>query len=405
MLESQSGPFASRVFTTVPYTADFTYHSHLFRVLLLPRLRLPLPVTARACRCRRAVSPLGDHRAACPRSGALRSRGTPLERAAARVCREAGARVTTHTLISDLNIPTFHRIDNRCIEVIANGSPLWEGNQLAIDTTIVSPLTSQVAPRQHRGQYAGTARRGARRSKERTYPELVHPGRCRLVVFGVEAGGRWSEEAAGFIRQLAKARARQQACYARTPPPTTTWMASSHHAAKSSPTCHVSLLPPAEPQPPLKEHGLDLATPALVAWRLTSKAVISLPGDWPVQQSKTETLQEKNPSVFLTCLMNDYVWLVDMIVSCWKFLLNANHVCRGHRGQYAHSEFIIFVWYHFWHAISPWQKHPAGRFSARVFSLFFFHTSGMGSSFSMVFTMFFLFHVLFWCLKCCHLQW
>ena len=68
---------------------------------------------------------------------------------------------------------------------------------MAIDTTIVSPLTSKAAPRQHRGQYAGTALRDARRSKERTYPELVQPGRCRLVVFGVEAGGRWSEEAAG----------------------------------------------------------------------------------------------------------------------------------------------------------------------------------------------------------------
>ena len=52
----------------------------------------------------------------------------------------------------------------------------------------------------------------------------------------------------------------QQACYARTPPPTTTWMVSSHHGAKSLPTCHVSPLPVAEPQPPLKEHGLDLAT-------------------------------------------------------------------------------------------------------------------------------------------------
>ena len=209
MLESQSGPFASRVFTTVPYTADFTYPSRLFRVLLLRRLRLPLPLTARACRCRRALDPLGDHRAACPRSGALRSRGTPLERAAARVRREAGARVTTHTLLSDLNIPTVHRIDNRRIEVIANGLPLWGGSQLAIDTTIVSPLTSQAAPRQHRGQYAGTALRDARRSKERTCPELVQPGRCRLVVFGVETGGRWSAEAAGFLRQLAHARARQ----------------------------------------------------------------------------------------------------------------------------------------------------------------------------------------------------
>ena len=77
------------------------------------------------------------------------------------------------------NISTVHRIDNRRIEVIANGLPLWAGNQLAIDTTIVSPLTSQAAPRQHRGQYAGTALRDARTSKERTYPELVHPGRCR----------------------------------------------------------------------------------------------------------------------------------------------------------------------------------------------------------------------------------
>ena len=105
MLESQSGPFASRVFTAVPYTADFTYHSRLFRALLLRRLRLPLPVTARACRRRRALDPLGDHRAAFPRSGALRSRSTPLERAAARVCREAGARVTTHTPL--FQISTF----------------------------------------------------------------------------------------------------------------------------------------------------------------------------------------------------------------------------------------------------------------------------------------------------------
>ena len=51
------------------------------------------------------------------------------------------------------------------------------------------------------------------------------------------------------------------------------------------------------------------------------------------------------------------------------------------------------------------QKQPGGRFSARVFSLFFLDTPGMGSSFSVVFAMFFLVHVLFWCLKCCHLQW
>ena len=45
---------------------------------------------------------LGDHRAACARSG-----GCSLERAAARVCREAGACVTCNTLVRDLNVRSF----------------------------------------------------------------------------------------------------------------------------------------------------------------------------------------------------------------------------------------------------------------------------------------------------------
>ena len=47
MLESQSGPNASRPFTTIPYNQSTTYPSHLFRTLLLRRLRLPLPLSAR----------------------------------------------------------------------------------------------------------------------------------------------------------------------------------------------------------------------------------------------------------------------------------------------------------------------------------------------------------------------
>ena len=42
-----------------------------------------------------AKTSLGDHLIACPRSGVLRRRGAPLERAAARVCRRAGATVAT----------------------------------------------------------------------------------------------------------------------------------------------------------------------------------------------------------------------------------------------------------------------------------------------------------------------
>lgn len=151
MPDSQTGPFASRAFATIPYTSEVTYPDNIFRILLLRRLRLPLPLTERVCRCRRIHDPLGDHRSACARTGVLRSREVPLEHAAARVCREAGARVTMHTRLAHLNLPAVQRIDERTIEVIANGLPPWHGSQLAIDTTLVSPLTSEAQPRRRGG--------------------------------------------------------------------------------------------------------------------------------------------------------------------------------------------------------------------------------------------------------------
>ena len=57
----------------------------------------------------------------------------------------------------------------------------------------------------------GAALTIARRRKERRYPELVGPGRrARLVVLGLEVGGRWSVETQIFIRLLARARARSE---------------------------------------------------------------------------------------------------------------------------------------------------------------------------------------------------
>ena len=210
LLDSQSGPFAARLLTVRPVGPELALDSALFRVLLLRRLRLPFPLAPARCRCGRPLDAVGDHVAACPRSGVLRARGGPLERAAARVCREAGAAVATHVLVRDLNLQA-HRHDERRIEVIANGLPLWGGSQLAVDTTPVSPLTFAGVPRRRRGSTAGAALAEARRAKERTYPEFADARRCRLVVLGLEVGGRWSAEAAAFIRLLARARARSAA--------------------------------------------------------------------------------------------------------------------------------------------------------------------------------------------------
>ena len=63
-------------------------------------------------------------------------------------------------------------------------------------------------PRRDSGRTAGAALRVAERAKARTYPELARGRRCRLVVLGLEVGGRWSPQAAEFVRLLARSRAR-----------------------------------------------------------------------------------------------------------------------------------------------------------------------------------------------------
>ena len=85
---------------------------------------------------------------------------------------------------------------------------MWGGSQLAVDTTLLSPLTRSGEPRSRGGTFAGAASQDAWRTKERTYPELPRNRRCRLVVLGIEVGGRWRNEASSFIRMLAQARAR-----------------------------------------------------------------------------------------------------------------------------------------------------------------------------------------------------
>ena len=104
LLLSQAGP-RSPVLTARPTSAEFTIRSAQFRVLLLRRTRMPFTLAPRTL---------------------------PLERAMARVCREAGARVCQHVRLSEL-------------EVVAHGLPVWHGAQLASDATIVSPVAQASA--------------------------------------------------------------------------------------------------------------------------------------------------------------------------------------------------------------------------------------------------------------------
>ena len=138
LLLFQSGEGASCAITAIPSCQDFVVDSGEFRIFLLRRLRLALPLAPHRCRCAGTLDGLLDHRSACAEVGLLAHRAGPLERAAARICREAGARVATSVALRDLNLDV-PATDGRRIEVVANGLPLWQGAQIAVETTLVFP--------------------------------------------------------------------------------------------------------------------------------------------------------------------------------------------------------------------------------------------------------------------------
>ena len=70
-VRSQAGPGASLALTALPTSCHTKIPAHLFRVTLLRRLRLPLPLTLHMCRCGRPIHSFGHHRASCARSGVL----------------------------------------------------------------------------------------------------------------------------------------------------------------------------------------------------------------------------------------------------------------------------------------------------------------------------------------------
>ena len=167
--------------------------------------RSDLPLQARSCRCGRPLDVLGHHRAACANAGVLGCRGWVLENVAARVCREAGGRVRTNLAVRDMDLGAHVQLDGRRLEIVVEGLPLWGGSQLALDTTMVCPLSRDGVAQRGTATTDGKSLARARRRKERTYPELIgEHGRARFVVLGV--GGRWSAETNVFLRSLAAAK-------------------------------------------------------------------------------------------------------------------------------------------------------------------------------------------------------
>ena len=118
------------------------------------------------------------------------------------MCREGGARVRTNVFVRDMDLAQHDHADGRRLEVVADGLPLFGGSQLAIDTTMVSLL------RCSHQKMVKPWRRPADAKSERTL-SLLEKRAGRVLSSWRQVGGRWSDETADFLCQLAWAKVRE----------------------------------------------------------------------------------------------------------------------------------------------------------------------------------------------------
>ena len=116
----------------------------------------------------------------------------------------------TNAFLRDMDLGPINPLDARRLGVVVDGLALFGGAQLAVDTTLVCPLTRDGAAKPRAATMSGACPEVARRRKEARYPELVgNQGRARLVVLAGEVGGRFSSETAQFLRDFANAKVRE----------------------------------------------------------------------------------------------------------------------------------------------------------------------------------------------------
>ena len=189
LLRSQGGPGAGLALSTCPVNRLTTFTSQLFRVVLLRRLHLPLPLPC-------ATAGVAFHLT-------LVAITVQLVRVPGfwRICREAGGRVTTNVQVRDLDLAAPHVDDASKWSLTL---PLW--GQLAVDTTLVSALRADGSCRRRAAQYDGLAAEAARLRKVRTVLNLSPP---QSSLGGLVVGHVLSRAEARGETQLMRRRAEQ----------------------------------------------------------------------------------------------------------------------------------------------------------------------------------------------------
>ena len=120
------------------------------------------------CPCGRPLDPSGHQCAACPHTGVLGRRGFPLESAAAHVSREAGGESDYERPSPGSGPASKSRSRQSPFGSGGRWTPLFHGAQLAIDTTMVSPVRMDGSARRQCATTNSAPMAQARVRKERT---------------------------------------------------------------------------------------------------------------------------------------------------------------------------------------------------------------------------------------------
>ena len=214
-LLSNAGVEAAAWARALPTSPETTRHCEHFQIFLRRRLFLPLPVDMGSCEangCSATLDDRGDHYAACPKTGRLKTRGTRLEEAWARVIAESGVRfrggVQNQPRLGEL-VAGIDAQDERRVEFIIYGTELSAGLPMVLDVCMVSPLHADGCPRPGTSRHPGIAMEEAVKGKRRWYHELEDSPNYKFHVAACETGGRWNEGAQQLVSTLIRHKTQQ----------------------------------------------------------------------------------------------------------------------------------------------------------------------------------------------------
>ena len=148
-LQFQGGTGAGMWLNVFPIDESLALPSLPFLLALRRRLSLELPAGPAPCQCGALADPWDNHFLACRSAGRLARRGKA-ELAFAQLLREASglaAQVSTRSRICDFAVPSVSAHDQRELDVVARGLPLFDDRFIILDATLRSSFSSAGAVR------------------------------------------------------------------------------------------------------------------------------------------------------------------------------------------------------------------------------------------------------------------